>query len=84
MSCIFEAQMQRILHLLYKWSGNSPGALGPPAVSLLSLHFQGRWTHTGEAKLHKSGSPASENVGISWSADCNFLKNKVCEEKTLV
>lgn len=50
MSCVFEAQMQQTLRLLCEWSWNSAGALGPAGVGLLSLHFQGRRSHSEEAK----------------------------------
>ena len=50
--------------LLYRWSWNSPGALGPAGVSFLSLHFQGRRTHTEKAKT------AQKWLSCQWK--CSF------------
>lgn len=81
-SCIFEAQMQQFLCLLCQWSWNSPGALGPAGVDLLSLHFQGRRTHGEEAKTAQRWLFCEWKCGRLSFSRLQFLKNKGCEEKT--
>lgn len=82
MSWTFEAQMQQILHPVLEMELNSPGALGPAGVGLLSLHFQRRRTHTEEAKSAQKWLSCQWKCGHLMFSRLQFLKNKDCEEKT--
>lgn len=83
MSCVFEAQMQQILLTALQVELNQPWGSGPCRGRLALFALSGKEDPLRKQKLHRSGSPASGNVDISWSADCSFKKRRVVKKRLM-